>query len=164
MENYTILPVPYTVGPEAYDSITEYTRLYGTKAVVIGGEKAMNASREKLLAAVRDTETEILDFVLFGKECTFEAAAKLEELDAVKEADMIFAVGGGKAIDTAKLVSIDLKKPYFAFPTIASNCAAASAVSIVYKEDGSFADFVHFLDAAKHVFIDTDIIARAPGE
>ena len=67
MENYTILPVPYTVGPEAYDSITEYTRLYGTKAVVIGGEKAMNASREKLLAAVRDTETEILDFVLFGK-------------------------------------------------------------------------------------------------
>ena len=37
-------------------------------------------------------------------------------------------------------------------------------MSIVYKEDGSFADFVHFLDAAKHVFIDTDIIARAPGE
>lgn len=164
MENYTILPVPYTVGPEAYDSITEYTHLYGTKAVVIGGEKAMAASREKMLAALEGTGTEILDFVLFGKECTFEAAERLEGLEAVKEADMIFAVGGGKAIDTAKLVSIDLKKPYFAFPTIASNCAAASAVSIVYKEDGSFADFVHFLDAAKHVFIDTDIIARAPKE
>lgn len=164
MENYTILPVPYTVGPEAYDSIAEYTRLYGTKAVVIGGEKAMAASREKMLAALEGTGTEVLDFVLFGKECTFEAAERLEGLEAVKEADMIFAVGGGKAIDTAKLVSIDLKKPYFAFPTIASNCAAASAVSIVYKEDGSFADFVHFLDAAKHVFIDTDIIARAPKE
>ena len=51
MENYTILPVPYTVGPEAYNNIAEYTRLYGTKAVVIGGEKAMAASREKMLAA-----------------------------------------------------------------------------------------------------------------
>ena len=164
MDNYTILPVPYTVGLEVYNSVAEYTRLYGTKAVVIGGEKAMNASREKLLNAVEDTEITILDFVHFGKECTFEAAGRLEAVEAVKEADMIFAVGGGKAIDTAKLVSIDLKKPYFAFPTIASNCAAASAVSIVYKEDGSFADFVHFLEAAKHVFIDTDIIARAPRE
>lgn len=151
MDNYTILPVPYTVGPEAYNSVAEYTRLYGTKAVVIGGEKAMNASREKLLNAVEDTEITILDFVHFGKECTFEAAGRLEIVEAVKEADMIFAVGGGKAIDTAKLVSIDLKKPYFAFPTIASNCAAASAVSIVYKEDGSFADFVHFLEAAKQI-------------
>ena len=31
---------------------------------------------------------------------------------------MIFAVGGGKAIDTCKLVSIDFEKPYFSFPTI----------------------------------------------
>ena len=97
MDNYTILPVPYTVGPEAYNSVAEYTRLYGTKAVVIGGEKAMNASREKLLNAVEDTEITILDFVHFGKECTFEAAGRLETVEAVKEADMIFAVGGGKA-------------------------------------------------------------------
>lgn len=164
MENYTILPVPYTVGPEAYNSIAQYTRLYGTKAVVIGGEKAIRASKEKMLAAIKHTEIDILAFVPFGKECTFETAKRLEENEEIRRADMIFAVGGGKAIDTAKLVSLDLKKPYFAFPTIASNCAAASAVSIVYKEDGSFAAFVHFLEAAKHVFIDTDIIARAPGE
>ena len=77
---------------------------------------------------------------------------------------MIFAVGGGKAIDTAKLVSLSMKKPYFSFPTIASNCAAASSLSIVYNEDGTFREFVHFLESARHVFIDTDIIARAPKE
>ena len=44
MENYTILPVPYTVGPEAYQKIGEYCRPFGKKAVVIGGEKAMKAS------------------------------------------------------------------------------------------------------------------------
>ncbi|MBQ9155221.1 MAG: iron-containing alcohol dehydrogenase family protein [Eubacterium sp.] len=164
MENYTIYAPPYTVGPEAYGKISEYTRLYGTRAVVIGGTRAMAAAKEKLIRAAAGTDLEIIDFILFGRECTFETAGKLATLPAVREADMIFAVGGGKAIDTCKLVSMELKKPYFAFPTIASNCAAASSLSIVYHEDGSFCDFVHFLDSARHVFIDTQIIAEAPRE
>ena len=164
MENYTIIPAPYTVGPEAYAKVPEYSRLYGTRAVVIGGRKAMAAARDKLLAAVAGSEIEIVDFICYGTECTRAAAARLEELEAVRQADMIFAVGGGKAVDTCKLVSIDLKKPYLTFPTIASNCAASSALSIVYNEDGTFSEFVFFLDCAKHVFIDTDIIARAPSQ
>lgn len=164
MENYTIVPAPYTVGPEAYLHIAEYCRLYGTKAVVIGGKKAMAAAKEKLLAAVKDTEMEILDFLWFGRECTFEAAEALEQQEKVQEADMVFAVGGGKAVDTCKLVARDLEKPFMAFPTIASNCAASSALSIVYHEDGSFCDFVHLPVPAAHVFIDTQIIAEAPEE
>lgn len=164
MENYCVKVPPYSVGPEAYKKIGEQCLLYGRRAVVIGGERAMAAAREKLLAAAAECGIEILDFLWFGGEVTFEAAARLEAEAAVKEADMLFAVGGGKAIDTAKLVSIHLGKPYFSFPTIASNCAPTSAVSIVYNEDGSFCEFVHFLEPAKHIFIDTDIIARAPRE
>ena len=162
MENYTVAPVPYSVGPAVYEKIPEYCRLYGKKIVVIGGKKAMAAAKEKLLAAVNGTELEILDFVWFGTECTFDRAKELEALEAVQNADMIFAVGGGKAVDTCKLVSVDLEKPYFSFPTIASNCAASSALSIVYHADGSFDAFVHLLNAARHTFIDTEIIACAP--
>ena len=35
---------------------------------------------------------------------------------------------------------------------------------IVYNEDGTFCKFVHFLEPAKHVFINTEIIANAPKE
>lgn len=164
MENYSIIIPSYTTGPEAYKKIPEYCRLYGARAVVIGGKKAMAAAREKLLAAVADSDMEILDFICYGSECTHEGAALLAALPVVREADILFAVGGGKAVDTCKLVSLALGKPYAAFPTIASNCAAASSLSIVYHEDGSFCDFVHFLKSAVHVFIDTDIIARAPAE
>ena len=162
MENYSILIPSFTVGPEAYKKIPEYCLLYGTKAVVIGGHKAMAAAREKLLSAVEGSGLTILSFEWYGKDCTYEAAQALEALSSVQEADMIFAVGGGKATDTAKLVSLALKKPYFSFPTIASNCSASSSLSIVYHEDGTFRDFVHFLESAKHVFIDTDIIAHSP--
>lgn len=106
---------PYTVGPEAYRQIEKQCHIYGKKAVVVGGKKAMAAAKDKLLAAVKDTGIEILDFVWFGGECTFNNAKKLEQLEAVRQADMIFAVGGGKAIDTCKLVSIDFEKPYFSF-------------------------------------------------
>ena len=162
MENYTVLVPPYTVGPEAYRSIPEYCRVYGTTAVVIGGKKAMAAAHDKLLAAVDGSEIAISGFFHFGTECTFSAAHALEAEPAIQNADMIFAVGGGKAVDTAKLVALDLNKPFLTFPTIASNCAASSALAIVYNEDGSFCDFVHFLQSAKHVFLDTDIMAQAP--
>ena len=103
MENYSVQVPPYTVGPEAYRQIEKQCHIYGKKAVVVGGKKAMAAAKDKLLAAVKDTGIEILDFVWFGGECTFNNAKKLEQLEAVRQADTIFAVGGGKAIDTCKL-------------------------------------------------------------
>ena len=164
MENYSILVPSYTVGTQAYRQIPEYCRPYGKTAVVLGGEKAMAAARTKLLEAVADSEITISGFFPFGGECTFEAAEALQAIPQVQQADMIFAVGGGKAVDTAKLVALALSKPYFSFPTIASNCAASSSLAIVYNPDGSFRDFVHFLHSAKHVFIDTEIIANSPIE
>ena len=45
---------------------------------------------------------------------------------------------GGKALDTVKCLCITDDKPVFTFPTIASNCAACTSVSIMYNEDGTF--------------------------
>jgi glycerol dehydrogenase len=63
----------------------------------------------------------------------------------VKNADMIFAVGGGKAIDTCKCLGDKTGLPVFTFPTIASNCACCTSVAIMYKEDGSFLEPYFFL-------------------
>jgi len=51
---------------------------------------------------------------------------------------MVFGVGGGKALDTVKCLCITDDKPVFTFPTIASNCAASTSVSIMYNSDGTF--------------------------
>ena len=56
MENYSILVPSYTVGPEAYKKIPDYCGVYGRTAVVIGGEKAMAAAKDKLLAAVAGSQ------------------------------------------------------------------------------------------------------------
>ncbi|MBQ1312915.1 MAG: iron-containing alcohol dehydrogenase family protein [Blautia sp.] len=164
MDNYSIIIPSYTVGPDSYKEIPRYCALYGTKAVVIGGKKAMAAAKDKLLRAVEGSPVHISGFLWYGEEASYEAASVLEADSRVQEADMIFAVGGGKAIDTAKLAAIHLEKPFFTFPTIASNCASASSVAIIYHPDGSFREFVHYLETTRHIFIDTDIIAHAPWE
>ena len=75
---------------------------------------------------------------------------------------MIFGMGGGKALDTAKGTAEKAGLPIFTFPTIAATCAATTALSVAYKEDGNFDSFYFFDKPARHSFIDTEIIAHAP--
>ena len=77
-------------------------------------------------------------------------------------ADMIFAVGGGKAIDTCKVLAHDTNRPFFTFPTIASTCASCTSLGIVYHPDGSLREYSFSKIPPNHIFIDTEIIANAP--
>ena len=49
MENYSVQVPPYTVGPEAYRQIEKQCHIYGKKAVVVGGKKAMAAQTNNFL-------------------------------------------------------------------------------------------------------------------
>lgn len=162
MDSSTVFFPGYTAGADAYDEIDTICKPYGTKAVVIGGKTAMEKTKEYLLAATTGKTIEILDFLWYKGEAAFEYADELAADETVKSADMIFCVGGGKAIDLAKLVADHLKKPYFTFPTIASTCAAISALGIYYTKEHVFRDFFRVERPPVHVFISTKVIAEAP--
>lgn len=130
--------------------------------LVIGGKKALSAAFDKISKNAADGGLDIIGKEIYGTDCTYEAVERLAALPAFKEADMVFAVGGGKAIDTCKCLCIECEKPVFTFPTIASNCAACTSVSIMYHEDGTFFKPHFFTHPAAHAFIDTQIIAAAP--
>lgn len=152
----------YTVGADAYDSVASICSRYGKKAVAIGGNTAMSVVKEKLLKALKGTAVEITEFVWYGGESSYENVEMLKNTKAVVDADIIFAIGGGKATDTAKTLSDIIGKPVFTFPTIASNCSACTAVSIMYREDGVFLKPHFFANPPAHAFIDTEIIASSP--
>lgn len=164
MSSYTQFLPSYTVGSEAYGRISDVCRPYGKKAVVIGGKRALTAAKSEIEAALKDSDIQILGFLWYGGEASFENGDMLMLNNAVQEADMIFAVGGGKAIDCCKYVSYSLgNKPLFTFPTIASTCAAISSVAVIYYPNGLMRETYQFdKRPAKHVFINTNIIAQAP--
>ena len=163
MGYYSVNLPSYTIGEGCYGEIPKTARFLGRTAVVIGGKTAMAKAREKLLEAVEDSDMEILDFVWYGGDSTYENGNALMQLEAVKKADMVFAVGGGRACDTCKYLANEMDKPLFCFPTVASNCAAVTAISVIYNPDGSFKEY-YYPKVADHTFIESSIIADSPEE
>lgn len=108
----------YTVGPDAYEDIANICPAYGKKAAIIGGRHALAAAEDKIRQAAEGSGIEIIGTFWYGGEASRENMDMLRP--QVAEADMIFAVGGGKAIDTCKVLSHETNRPFFTFPTIAS--------------------------------------------
>ena len=152
----------YTISENPYTEAGSICSVYGKKALLIGGEKALAAGKKRLEQALAGSGITIVATELFGHECTYGRMKELVKLAQKLNVDMIFGMGGGKALDTAKGAAYEAKLPIFTFPTIASTCAATTALSVVYKENGDFDSIYYFPRPAQHAFIDVSIIAAAP--
>lgn len=150
----------YTIGADAYEAIEAVCAPLGRRALIIGGETALSKAKDKLLSAM--AAFDIIDCVIYGKECYRARIAQLADTYRNSGADVIVGVGGGKAIDTAKCVADTLKIPVVTVPTIASTCAASSALAVIYDENHTYEGFWYLPRPAHHCFIDTDIIVNAP--
>jgi len=152
----------YSVGESSYEEIDQICSPYGKNVVLIVGDHGYGQSKPDLDEALKKSSLLVEKPVYFGGECTFENVEKLKKEPAVKNADMIFAIGGGRVLDTGKCLGEQIKKPVFSFPTIASNCAACTSVSIMYQPNGNFLMPEFLKEPPKHAFINTKILVEAP--
>ena len=159
---YSVNLSNYTVGETSYDEIERICAPYGKQVVLIVGDHGYAQAKPYLDQALQHSCLVVEKPVYFGGECTFENVERLKNEAAVKKAEMIFAIGGGRVLDTGKCLGEQLGKPVFSFPTIASNCAACTSVSIMYRPDGSFLKPEFLTDPPKHAFIDLRVLVAAP--
>lgn len=163
MEQLKSIYLPqFTIGEDAFDHFQCEMVKYGKKLFVIHGERAWKAARDYVVPAIEKAGLAMLGELLYGNDATHENVKKICEDPRAKEADMLLAVGGGKCLDTVKLAADHLGKPVFTVPTIASNCAPITKISIMYHEDGSFCDIPRLHHVPAHCFIDPRIILAAP--
>ncbi len=163
MSNTNFLP-SWTIGGDAYQEVYNVVRRYGKTAVIIGGKTALEKAAHLITDAFEGKDFEVLKTTWYGGDATYENAQMLEDMEEVQKADMIFGVGGGRAIDLCKLVAQHLDKPLFSFPTIASNCAACTSIGVFYHADGSFKGYEHSDSCPSHCFINSQVIAESPSE
>lgn len=161
MTDYSITLPSYTVGANAFEKIPDVCGRAGRRAVIIGGRRALAAAEGRIRAAM-GAALSAPPALFYGGEASEENISALAVREEVLQAEMIFAVGGGKALDTCKALAQRTGKPVFTFPTIASTCAATTAVSILYHPDGSFSQPYFLEGPPAHAFIDTQILAAAP--
>lgn len=126
----------------------------GSSALMISGKSTMALAGNRVcevLAGTCDVTPHLADEI---NAPVIKAAEK-----AAKNADFLIGVGGGRVIDTAKIVSYNLDRPFISIPTAASHDGIASARASVALEGGHSS-----LEAQPPIAIvaDTGIIAQAP--
>lgn len=126
----------------------------GSSALMISGKSTMalaGSGVREILATACDVKPYIADEI--------NATVIKNAEKAAKGADFLIGVGGGRVIDTAKIVSYNLDRPFISIPTAASHDGIASARASVALEGGQSSLEAHPPIA---IVADTGIIAQAP--
>ncbi|YAI81666.1 MAG: iron-containing alcohol dehydrogenase family protein [cyanobacterium endosymbiont of Rhopalodia sterrenbergii] len=110
---------------------------FGQRPLVVGGQQTLKVispyfeplfSKERLKSA----------YAIYTPDCSESSLDALKTTLKEHQGDVIIGVGGGKALDTAKLLAHQCQLPIITVPTSAATCAAWTALSNVYSNEGAF--------------------------
>lgn len=101
---------------------------------------------------------------LFTGECSPEQIQSLTELIQEKQVEGVIAVGGGKIMDLVKYAAYEAGIDAVMVPTLASNCAPWTPVSVLYSEAGVFESLELLPRQAALLMVDPQLIVDAPAE
>ncbi|NCA76574.1 MAG: glycerol dehydrogenase [Alphaproteobacteria bacterium] len=153
-----VFPNRYIQGPGAIGLLPEWIARLGSKALIVAGKTALR----EIVPKLEKESPQSLMVTGFGGECSMKEIGRIAETAKNADCDVIVALGGGKVIDTGKAVAHELGLKMIIVPTIASNDAPTSAISVVYTESGTFDHTIYLKNNPDLVLVDTEIIAKAP--
>lgn len=134
---------------------------YGTKAYIVAGPTSLAATEGRLLSGLNSSGfAYILD--------VYDGYPSFVKVDQIKQSidesgcDLVVAVGGGRIMDLAKAVAFPANLPIVAIPTSCATCASFSPLSVMYFDDGSFDQYLHFDGELDAVLVDDKVMACQP--
>jgi glycerol dehydrogenase-like iron-containing ADH family enzyme len=152
-----IAPAQLLRGNGILAQLPQYLSRYGHKALVIAGE----TSHQVTASYLKNTDLEIIDAPAIA-DCSDQNLAMLRQIVQRDQPHVIVGIGGGKVLDTAKLIAHQHKLPIATVPTTGATCAAWTALSNVYDAHGAFSYDVTLDRCPDMMFVDYDVIATAP--
>jgi glycerol dehydrogenase len=151
----------YRQGAGLLDRLGETSAMFGRKPLVVTDSFGRAAFGARVDAALT-TAGLSPEFFEHSGEVSPQAIAAVVAAARDKACDFAMGLGGGKILDLSKAVKLLLGLPVVVVPTVASNDAPTSRVIVTYNPDGTFIG-PRFLDRNPDaVFVDTEVIAKAP--
>jgi glycerol dehydrogenase len=155
----TIAPAQVIRGTQVFAQRPDLIQHWGQRLLVVGGDRTLEVAKSFLGPAIAALE---VVYHSYGHQCSEAALQTLTVEAAHHRADCILGVGGGKALDLAKLLAHQLKLPVITVPTSAATCAAWTALANVYSEAGAFQYDVSLSQCPTALVLDYDLIQTAP--
>lgn len=157
----TVAPAQVLRGFQALEQSGEAIARLGQRPLVVGGARTLAALTPQL-QPILDQQQLSHAFASYSPDCSEASLASLRAAVASHQADVIIGIGGGKALDTAKLLAYQCKLPIVTVPTSAATCAAWTALSNVYSDRGAFLYDVALDRCPDLLVLDYSVIQTAP--
>ena len=99
----------------------------------------------------------------FSGECSYEEVDRIVGLAAQHKSDAIIGIGGGKIMDAVKYAAAKAGCILnVMIPTLASNCAPWTPLSVMYTEDGVFIRYDFLQQQASLLLLEPKLIIDSP--
>ncbi|MGI2907627.1 iron-containing alcohol dehydrogenase family protein [Tolypothrix sp. VBCCA 56010] len=155
----TIAPAKVIRGAGALTSCGEAISRLGNRPLILAGDRTLAIIQTHLQPVLQQLQVAQASY---GADCCEDSLKSLRKAAKEHLADVIIGVGGGKALDTAKLIAHQLQLPVVTIPTSAATCAAWTALSNVYSDKGAFLYDVALSQCPDLLILDYDLIETAP--
>ncbi|MGC8713998.1 MAG: iron-containing alcohol dehydrogenase family protein [Leptodesmis sp.] len=138
----------------------EMARL-GRRPLIVGGDRTLAVVQPHLIPVLKSHKLQVKQ-ASYGADCSESSLTALQQSVQAHQADLIIGIGGGKALDAAKLLAYQCDLPIATIPTSAATCAAWTALSNIYSEQGAFLYDVPLPKCPDLLVLDYNLIATAP--
>lgn len=157
----TIAPAKVIRGAGVLQAAGAEIARWGSRPLIIIGDRSLATTQAHLQPILAASQLHIAQ-ASYGADCCEASLKSLRKSAKEHKADVIIGIGGGKALDTAKLVAHHVQLPVVTIPTSAATCAAWTALSNVYSEAGAFLYDVALSRCPDLLILDYDLIQTAP--
>ncbi|PKN19398.1 MAG: glycerol dehydrogenase [Deltaproteobacteria bacterium HGW-Deltaproteobacteria-6] len=155
----SVFPGKYIQGEGVLNQLPHWVQWFGKKGLIL----ASRSAKEKILGPCADAlKADAIIIDSFHGECCEKELNRLAGVIDRGQADVLIGMGGGKAIDTAKIAADRAQIPVIIVPTIASTDAPCSGCAVLYTEAGAFDSVYYQKTNPQVVLVDTTVIADAP--
>jgi glycerol dehydrogenase-like iron-containing ADH family enzyme len=157
----SVAPARVLRGSHVLTQASDVISQLGSRPLIIGGEYTLSVIPQSLEQLLKQPRLHFAQ-AFYTPDCSEASLKALHKAAKDHKADVIIGVGGGKALDTAKLVAYKLQLPVVTVPTSASTCAAWTALSNVYSDEGAFLYDVALAKCPDLLILDYELVKTAP--
>ncbi|MCY1712899.1 glycerol dehydrogenase [Caproiciproducens galactitolivorans] len=154
-------PSKYVQGKDALLELYDHVKDLGNSFLFICSKSGIKAAQPKIEKSFAGKEAKI-QFEVFGGISSTSEIAKMQKIARDNQIEVICAIGGGSAIDTAKAAAFYEKLPVVIIPTVCATDAPCTGLSVIYHDDGTFSHYIFYPKNPDAVIVDSSIIVKAP--
>lgn len=152
-------PAEYVCKSGVLNELEEKLQLRSIQRVlIVSGVKSWNAARYYFpnLKSIQVSHT------FYKGECSLTEINRVSTLAQTDGVDAIIGVGGGKVLDVVKAAASASRTKSVLIPTLASNCAPWTPLSVIYSDEGVMTHYDVYPMSVDILLVEPRILVEAP--